>query len=67
MGILPPDALNPKKDFGEKPKLFDVYVDPEGETGLLEYEGWEDVLVSVVSTSTHSSNYSGIALCYDHH
>ncbi len=47
-GILPADALDPrqKRDIGEKPKLWDVYVGPEDEKGLLEYEGWEDVLVS---------------------
>ncbi|KAI0801868.1 hypothetical protein BC629DRAFT_147033 [Irpex lacteus] len=45
-GILPADALDPrqKRDIGEKPKLWDVYVGPEDEKGLLEYEGWEDVL-----------------------
>jgi hypothetical protein len=47
LGLLPPDALHPRTDFGEKPLLWDVYVGAEDEKPLLEYDGWDEVLVSV--------------------
>ncbi|KAI0699080.1 hypothetical protein BC835DRAFT_594723 [Cytidiella melzeri] len=45
LGVLPPETLNSyNKDFGERPTLWDVHVNAQDEKGLLEYEGWEDVL-----------------------
>jgi len=45
MGILPPEALNPKREFGEKPMIWDVYAGVHGgEEGGFGYEGWEDLL-----------------------
>ncbi|KAI0086512.1 hypothetical protein BDY19DRAFT_908200 [Irpex rosettiformis] len=60
-GILPPDALDPrpKRDFGEKPKLWDVYVDPEDKKGLLEYEGWEDILPMSTQIAHDSASHAG--------
>ena len=36
-GLLPPEALNPRRDFGEKPALWDVIVEP---TAGEEAEHW---------------------------
>ncbi|KAI0345792.1 hypothetical protein BDW22DRAFT_1353386 [Trametopsis cervina] len=44
LGLLPPEALGPKRNFGEKPKLWDVHLGSHDENDMEEYEGWEDVI-----------------------